>query len=72
MDGAGMIDGAKGIENLVDRLAVDHILSREEFCYLLENIRPEQDGYLYEKARKQALASYGNRIFVRGLMEFTN
>ena len=72
MESVKRMDGAKCIENLVDRLAESHILSREEFCYLLENIRPEQDGYLYEKARKQALASYGNRVFVRGLIEFTN
>ena len=72
MESVKRMDGAKRIENLVDRLAVDHILSREEFCFLLDNIEPEQDGYLYGKARKQALASYGNRVFVRGLIEFTN
>ena len=72
MESVKRMDGAKRIENLVDRLAESHILSREEFCFLLDNIEPEQDGYLYGKARKQALASYGNRVFVRGLIEFTN
>ena len=66
MESVKRMDGAKRIENLVDRLAESHILSREEFCFLLDNIEPEQDGYLYGKARKQALASYGNRVFVRG------
>ena len=72
MESVKRMDGAKCIENRLDRLAESHILSREEFCFLLDNIEPEQDGYLYGKARKQALASYGNRIFVRGLIEFTN
>ena len=72
MESVKRMDGAKRIENLVDRLAESHILSREEFCFLLDNIEPEQVGYLYGKARKQALASYGNRVFVRGLIEFTN
>ena len=51
MESVKRMDGAKRIENLVDRLAESHILSREEFCFLLDNIEPEQDGYLYGKAR---------------------
>lgn len=56
---------------LVDKLAKSHVLSREEFSFLLDNIGQE-DSYLYEKAREAALANYGNKIYVRGLMEFTN
>ena len=56
---------------LVDKLAKSHMLSREEFSFLLDNIG-EEDSYLYEKAREAALANYGNKIYVRGLMEFTN
>lgn len=56
---------------LVDKLAKSHVLSREEFSFLLDNIG-EEDSYLYEKAREAALANYGNKIYVRGLMEFTN
>lgn len=56
---------------LVDKLAKSHMLSREEFSFLLDNIG-EEDTYLYGKAREAALANYGNKIYVRGLMEFTN
>ena len=56
---------------LVDKLAKSHVLSREEFSFLLDNIG-EEDSYLYEKAREAALANYGNKIYVRGLMEFSN
>ena len=52
---------------LVDKLAKSHVLSREEFSFLLDNIG-EEDSYLYEKAREAALANYGNKIYVRGLM----
>ena len=41
MESVKRMDGAKRIENLVDRLAESHILSREEFCFLLDNIEPE-------------------------------
>ena len=66
------MESTNDIRGLVDKLANRHILSRQEFICLLDQIGPEEEGYLYEKARETALASYGNRIFVRGLMEFTN
>lgn len=60
------------IRGLIDKLARQHILSRPEFIFLLDHIGPEEKVGLFEKARGAALTSYGNRIFVRGLMEFTN
>ena len=57
---------------LVDKLAGSRMLSGEEFIFLLDNIGEEEDAYLYGKARESALANYGNKIYVRGLMEFTN
>lgn len=62
----------EGIKGLIDKLADHRILSREEFCLLLDHINEEEESYLYHKARRTALAGYGNRIYVRGLMEFTN
>ena len=41
---------------LVDKLAKSHMLSREEFSFLLDNIG-EEDTYLYGKAREAALAN---------------
>lgn len=62
----------KRIIELVDMLERHHILARDEFCYLLDHMTGEGETYLFEKARNAALANYGNRIFVRGLIEFTN
>lgn len=69
-DGKGFI--LERIRVLVDKLAKEHILSGDEFCFLLEHIEGEDETYLYHKARSVTLDSYGNRIYVRGLMEFTN
>lgn len=62
----------KCIIELVDMLERQHILARDEFCYLLDHMTEQEETYLCEKARNAALANYGNNIFVRGLIEFTN
>ena len=54
---------------LVDQLAAEHTLPKEGFKRLLANESPE---YLHQKAREAAQAVYGNKIFLRGLIEFTN
>ena len=60
------------VRELIDRLESQRILTKEEFCFLIESIEPEDRVYLYERARSQARAVYGNAIYVRGLIEFTN
>ena len=60
------------VRELIDRLESQRILTKEEFCFLIESIEPEDRVYLYERARSQAQAVYGNAIYVRGLIEFTN
>ena len=42
---------------LVDKLAKSHVLSREEFSFLLDNIG-EEDSYLYEKARDRFISCH--------------
>ncbi|MDR2558866.1 MAG: [FeFe] hydrogenase H-cluster radical SAM maturase HydE, partial [Oscillospiraceae bacterium] len=46
----------------------ERILSREEFKTLLNS----NDVYLYEQARNLRRKAYGNKIYLRGLIEFTN
>lgn len=61
---------------LIQKLARDKNLDNDELLYLLENIsRPEYEGdkkALYFAARTCAQQTFGNRIYVRGLIEFTN
>ena len=57
---------------LAETLAKDHRLERGELLELLRGRDPEVSAYLQDRARRTALARYGNRVFVRGLIEFTN
>jgi biotin synthase len=47
-----------------------HEISRNELFYLLENI--EDETYLLQRARQLTDQLFGRRIYVRGLIEFTN
>lgn len=58
--------------SLIDTLAVQHTLTKEEFLYLFSVRNHDSDAYLFEKARAVRKAYYGNEVFVRGLIEFTN
>ena len=56
------------MKELVDKLAKNRILERGEFKELLL----ATDEYLRQKAGEVRQAVFGNKIFARGLIEFTN
>lgn len=58
------------MKRLIDRLAKEHKLSREEWILLIKS-RQEKE-YLFQKAREISQKYYGNKVFIRGLIEFTN
>ena len=60
------------IRELIDRLEGQHILTKEEFCALIDGAGGEDREYLFARARRQAQAVYGRAVFVRGLIEFTS
>ncbi len=55
----------------VERLIKNRFLSFEDFVKI-KNCGKEETEYLFSKSREQARKYYGNKIFVRGLIEFTN
>ncbi len=55
----------------VERLIKNRFLSFEDFVNI-KNCGKEETEYLFSKSREQAREYYGNKIFVRGLIEFTN
>lgn len=61
-----------GLKELLDKLNTTHSLELEEYQQLIENINPD----LMKQAAEYAVAYqreyYGNKIFIRGLVEFTN
>ncbi len=60
------------MKELVDKLEADRFLSEQEFTRLIDCRTPELAGYLFEKARRVRHTYYGNDVYIRGLVEFTN
>ncbi len=60
------------IKELINRLEKQRILSREEILILLSEITPPDREYLRERAQLTARKHFNNKIYTRGLIEFTN
>lgn len=60
------------MKTYIDKLEEYQTLSKAEWIRLFQNFTPSDADYLYERARKIQLQHYGNQIFIRGLIEFTN
>lgn len=59
-------------KQLIDKLEAESHLTKEEWITLIESRSEESAQYLFEKARKWQHRYYGNQIYTRGLIEFTN
>ena len=57
---------------LIDRLAAEHTLTDGELLTLITMDDPDAEAYLAQKADEVRRQVYGNRVFIRGLIEFTN
>ena len=57
---------------LARKLAETHTLNDRELAALLEGCGPETAAFLRDAAAETARAVFGRRIFLRGLIEFTN
>ncbi len=60
------------MKELIDKLYETHGLERSELLLLLNNFNPDISEYLFEKARSVSRSHFGNSIYTRGLIEFTN
>lgn len=60
------------MKELINKLETTGILEKNEFVLLLSNFTPEISEYLFEKARSTSKKYFGNKIYTRGLIEFTN
>lgn len=60
------------LHELIDRLHKEHTLTRGEFITLIKERDEENVSYLASLAREEAVKIYGNGVFPRGLVEFTN
>jgi len=59
-------------KDLVDKLREEHSLTKDEYRCLLTCDDRRQTEYLHETARAVACKRFGNKVFVRGLVEFSN
>ena len=57
---------------LIDRLEAGENLSASEFVELIEQRDRETEQYLYKKSSAMRERYYGNKVYIRGLIEFTN
>lgn len=57
---------------LIDELYEKNNLSDEGLLYLLDHMDQRHQHYLVERAHDTRMRVYGNRVFMRGLIEFTN
>lgn len=57
---------------LVDKLIKNNELSKEEYIELLDQITPEMKERLREEADRLKREHFGDKVYTRGLIEFTN
>lgn len=57
--------------DLIDKLKLTQTLSKEEYLYLIQN-RKYGANYLFKNAVEVRNKIYGNQVYIRGLIEFTN
>lgn len=57
---------------LIDKLYDTRCLEKYEFTELIKNRNQKLSEYLFAKSRERSHEYYGNNIYIRGLIEFTN
>lgn len=60
------------MKQLIDKLEKTGELSKDEFVALISGRTPELAQYLFERAREIRHRIYGDKVYIRGLIEFTN
>lgn len=59
-------------KELIEKLENERILTEKEFEVLINNRNEMLSEFLFEKARNVSKKSFGNTVYIRGLIEFTN
>ena len=60
------------LHQLIDELFEYGQLKREDYLYILDNMTKEDTSYLFKRAYEKKEKFYGNRVFLRGLIEISN
>ena len=62
----------KRLFDLADKLASEHTLTAGEYLSIITGADSEVAAYLAKKARAEKEKYYGNKVFIRGLIEISN
>ncbi|OSB15649.1 [FeFe] hydrogenase H-cluster radical SAM maturase HydE [Clostridium sporogenes] len=62
----------KLLKKIIDELYEKNNTSNDKLLYLLNNIDKDSKKYLISKSHETRLKYYDNKVFLRGLIEFTN
>lgn len=57
---------------IIDNLFLNNTSSKEELLFLLNNLEGNSITYLFNKSHEAAKKHYGKKVYMRGLIEFTN
>lgn len=60
------------VKEIIDALYEENKCKGEELLYLLNNMLPEDKEHLFKRAEATRIKFYGNQVYLRGLIEFTN
>lgn len=60
------------MKDLINKLYTTQNLEKNELVHILKNFDAASSEYLFEKSRQVSLKHFGNAIYTRGLIEFTN
>lgn len=73
LDGENLKKGKKYIQkSIIDKLYKNNDASDEDLIWLIDNIDKEGKKYLFEKSKSLRDKYYGKKVYMRGLIEFTN
>ncbi len=60
------------VKGLIDKLYKENRIERDQLLYLLDNLDDQGRDYLFARAHETRVKHYGTKVFMRGLIEFTN
>lgn len=58
--------------DLIEKLNIQKFLSLQEWAFLLDSFTDDDRKYAADIARDIAVKNFGNKIYIRGIIEFTN
>ena len=60
------------LHDLIDELYQNEELSEKDYLYVLNNMTEEDSSYLFSRAFEKKEKFYGNKVYLRGLIEISN